>query len=505
MDIRELTDERILYFDGGMGTMLQGKGLGAAGELSEDYNLTCGETVTEIHREYVAAGAEAVTANTFQANRIKLGNDQKVEECITAGVECARASGAKYVALDVGPLGRLMAPMGPLTFREAYGCFRVQAAAGEKAGADLIVIETMSDLYEVKAALLAAKENTSLPVVCTLSYQESGRTFLGCDPVTATVVLQSLGADAVGVNCSLGPQEMMPVVEQILQYASVPVIVQANAGLPQVEDGRTVYPVSPEQFARDVAGMVEKGVRIVGGCCGTTPDFIRALRAATADIPLLPPRPLRVAAVTSGTETALLNRDPVLVSSGLCADRDREVAGAVYDEDWESLGFLAIDLSEDARILGLSLDLPGVDMASALPEAVRAVQGMTARPLQISSADFAALEAAARIYNGRPILHWTGPIPADESLFRLARRYGGMLRCRAAELDADPGDQLAAAKSLLARAAACGLTAEELLIDCTCASRERTLAAARLVARELGAGTAVSPGPGWDYEGFQVL
>jgi len=254
-----------MFFDGAMGTMLQQHGL-TPGALPELYNLTHPDIVIDIHRAYVQAGADIVTTNTFQAHELKLSGEHSVEAVVRAGVRCARESGARFVALDVGPLGQLLEPMGTVSFERAYEIFRRQMAAGEKAGADLIVIETISDLYEAKAAILAAKENTNLPVICSMTFQEDGRTFVGCDPLTAVVTLQDLGVDALGVNCSLGPESLKPVIDMMLKYSRLPVILQANAGLPVIQNGQTVYDLGPETYAEQVMEMVRQGVSLVGGC-----------------------------------------------------------------------------------------------------------------------------------------------------------------------------------------------------------------------------------------------
>ncbi|MBP5158677.1 MAG: homocysteine S-methyltransferase family protein, partial [Lachnospiraceae bacterium] len=243
--------DRYLIFDGGMGTMLQNAGL-AAGEIPERWNIERPEDVKKVHRAYVEAGADVVSANTFGANSHKLPADLDVESCIAAAVRLARESGARFVAQDIGPVGALLAPLGTLTFEEAYELFKEQVLAGEKAGTDIYIIETMTDIYEMKAALLAVKENCDKPVIASMSYQEDGRTFLGTPPEVATYTMCCLGADAVGVNCSLGPKELYPIVEKICSVSTKPVIVQANAGLPRLVDGETVYDIGPKEYADHV-------------------------------------------------------------------------------------------------------------------------------------------------------------------------------------------------------------------------------------------------------------
>jgi len=320
MDIRELLKNEILIFDGAMGTMLQqyssGKNHPLHGAIPELLNLIDPEIVTRIHKEYVMAGADIITTNTFQVHEFKLQDAQRAmqaasvpspEELVEAGIHCAQMSGARFVALDVGPLGQLLEPLGTVSFERAYDIFRRQMIAGEKFGADLILIETISDLHEAKAAILAAKENTNLPVFCTMTFQEDSRTFLGCDPLTAVITLQGLGVDALGVNCSLGPELLAPVVETMLKYSRLPVIVQANAGLPVFSNGLPEYATLPEQYAALVLDMVRCGARIVGGCCGTTPEYIRIMKEQLAGMKPTDIKPLRLSACTSGNRTVILD------------------------------------------------------------------------------------------------------------------------------------------------------------------------------------------------------
>lgn len=277
MTILTALKTQILLFDGAMGTQLQERGLPIGG-IPEHFNLTHPEIVEAIHRDYVSAGADVITTNTFQANTTKMTADE-VAETIRVAIKLAKNAEPKYVAYDMGPTGQLLQPMGTLSFDVAYEMFAQQAVIAEASGADLVIIETVADLLEAKIAILAVKENTKLPVFVTLTYQEDGRTFVGVDPQTATLTLQNLGVDALGVNCSLGPKELAPIVETILEYAQIPVMVQANAGLPQMENGETVYKITPEAYVSYTQELLAKGVAVVGGCCGTTPEFIRQLRA----------------------------------------------------------------------------------------------------------------------------------------------------------------------------------------------------------------------------------
>lgn len=269
-----LRGEEFLLFDGGMGTMLQRAGLGA-GELPDLLCLQNPDAITAIHRAYVEAGSQAVTTNTFGSNARKLGDAATVDEVFAAAVRCARAAGATYVAADIGPIGELMAPMGELSFSEAYDLFAEQARAAEKAGADLVIVETMADTLEMVAAILGVVDSCALPLFATMTFTASGRTFLGAAPAEAALIMALLGVDALGVNCSAGPADLQPVVREMLRVAPRPVIVQANAGLPEVVDGVTTYTLPPADYAAAVVPMIEAGASVVGGCCGTNPDYIR--------------------------------------------------------------------------------------------------------------------------------------------------------------------------------------------------------------------------------------
>lgn len=268
-----LASEEFLLFDGAMGTMLQRSGL-QAGELPELLCLTNPQAVTAIHRAYVEAGSQVVTTNTFGANADKLGEAAAVADVFAAAVQCARDAGAAYVAADIGPTGELMFPMGELAFSHAYDLFAEQACAAEQAGADLVIIETMADVLEMAAAILAVKDSCGLPVFATMTFTASGRTFLGTGPADAALVMAALGVDALGVNCSAGPADLLPVVQEMANVSPCPVIAQANAGLPQVADGQTVYTLSPADYAEAVLPLVEAGAAVVGGCCGTDPAYI---------------------------------------------------------------------------------------------------------------------------------------------------------------------------------------------------------------------------------------
>lgn len=399
----------IHLFDGAMGTMLQQAGL-PAGTPPETMNLTAPQAVEAVHAAYVSAGADILTANTFGASRRKLGEDPA--PYIAAAVAIARRAAGpdRYVALDVGPLGALLEPFGELTFDEAYTMFAEIMDAGAAAGADLILIETISDLLEAKAALLAAKERTNLPVFVTMTFGADGRTFLGVDPAAATVTLTSLGADAVGVNCSAGPRELRPVLEEVLCHTHLPVMIQPNAGLPRLEHSETVYDVAPEEFARWAAFFLEDGASILGGCCGTTPDHIRALRALLdcRGAGSIPPRP------RDGLSRLCGWQDVVTLDLGTIATVGERMnptgrpamKKALYAKDWEAAAEAAVwQEREGADFLVVNAGLPDIDEGEALPALVLAIQKVSPLPLVIDCSDPAALEKALRVCRGRPVLN----------------------------------------------------------------------------------------------------
>ncbi len=287
-NLLEKIKNNFIFFDGAMGTMLQRAGL-KTGELPEILNITNPDTIKKLHEAYLNAGADIITTNTFGANDLKYSSsDYSSEEVIEAAVgiarEAVKSRENKFVALDIGPIGQVMEPTGNLSFDSAYKLFKKQVVAGDRSGADLIVIETMMDLYETKAAVLAAKENSSLPVFCTMTFEKNGRSLMGTDPKTMVFVLEGLGVDAIGVNCSLGPNELQGIVDEILKYASIPVMVQPNAGLPKYNGVETYYDISIEEFSKNIKIMAQKGVRIIGGCCGTNPDFIKDFIKELKDI-----------------------------------------------------------------------------------------------------------------------------------------------------------------------------------------------------------------------------
>ncbi|MDH6365713.1 5-methyltetrahydrofolate--homocysteine methyltransferase [Enterococcus sp. PF1-24] len=494
--IIEAIENKVLLFDGAMGTMMQKHGL-PVGMEPEYFNLSHPETVKEIHQAYVSAGADVITTNTFQANRLKLAAEQ-LPEIISAAVKLAQAANPRYVAYDMGPTGQLMAPMGTLSFDEAYDVFKEQALLAEAAGADVVILETMSDLLETKAAILAIKENTNLPIFCTMTFQADGRTFVGTDPITAVLTLQSLGIAAVGLNCSLGPQELLPLVEKMLQYAKITVMVQANAGLPEMKNGQTVYRISESDYGTAVKEMLTKGVRIVGGCCGTTPAFIKELRGIIDATPFMLAKPEIVTAVTSGNQSVILNQGLHLIGERINPTGKKRLKEALRSNDISYLLKEALKQVEaGADILDVNVGLPEIDEAEMMQRAVTEIQGIVTTPLQIDSSSVAAIETGARYYNGKPLINSVnGKASSMAEIFPIVKKYGGVVLGLALDENGIPetaAERLAIAKKIVDTAATYGIPKEDVMIDplvLTASAQQAqvavTLETLRLLRSELG-------------------
>ncbi|MDR3156341.1 MAG: homocysteine S-methyltransferase family protein [Lactobacillales bacterium] len=419
--------EQFILFDGAMGTQLQARGL-PVGENPEYFNLSHPEIVRSIHKDYVDAGVNVITTNTFQANRTKV-KQEDLPSLISSAIAHAKDAGASLVAYDMGPIGQLLRPAGTLSFDEAYNIFKEQVLLAEQNGANLVLIETMSDLLEVKAAILAVKENTKLPIFATMSYQADARTFMGCDPLTATLTLQSLNVDAIGVNCSLGPVELSPIVDTILEYAKVPVMVQANAGLPEIINGETYYSITVEEYVQAVGHMVQKGVQIVGGCCGTTPEFTKGLRAFLDTQKVVKTSPRDVSAVTSGLKTVIINEDLTLIGERINPTGKRRLKEALRNKDLSYILQEGLAQAENgADILDVNVGLPEIDEAQMMVRVLEELQAILANPLQIDSSSVQAIEEGARHYNGCPLINSVnGKQESLDTILPIVKKYGGVV------------------------------------------------------------------------------
>lgn len=468
-----LEGRRHLLFDGGMGTMLQAAGL-KAGALPELLCLTNPDAITRVHAAYVAGGSEVVTTNTFGANALKLHEEATVEEVFNAAVACARTAGARYVAGDIGPLGTLLRPLGTMGFDEAYDHFAQEAHAAQAAGCDLIIIETMTDLAEIKAAVLAAKENCDLPIFATMTFEADGRTFLGTSPDIAAITLDALGADVVGINCSLGPAELRPFARAMLAVTAKPVMVQANAGLPHVEDGCTVFDIDPQSYAAAVANMVEDGVGIIGGCCGTNPDYIRLLADIIADrAPQQRPAPasFTVAGAQRLVELPQDSHRVAVIGERINPTGKKRLQAALREGNLDYVVGQGISQQEQgADVLDVNVGLPGIDEPRMIARAVEALQGATLLPLQIDSTNADAIEAGVRAYAGKPIINSVnGKQEVLDTVLPIAAHYG----CNVIGLTLDENgipatasERVAIARRIIDEAARYGISRERILIDC---------------------------------------
>jgi len=472
VEIRKAIKDSIIYFDGAMGTMVQRAGL-KAGQLPEIYNMTQPEIITSIHNAYLEAGANVLTTNTFGANEYKLKNTgYTVEEVVEKGVLLARkVAGNRWVALDIGPIGQLMEPSGTLTFEEVYQSVARQVKVGARAGADLVIIETLADIYEAKAAVLAVKENSSLPVFCTLTFGKDGRTLMGTDPLTAITVLEGLDVDAVGANCSLGPKELMPIIEEFLRYSHIPVIAQPNAGLPRLENGEAVFDTTPKEFAKYVREMVNKGVRVVGGCCGTSPEFIREVRRITTGVKPFIVVNDRITTVSSYSKTVVLGKGVKIIGERINPTGKKELGQALRENDLDLIVSEAIDQKmAGADILDVNVGLPEIDEKNMMVQAIREIQSMVNIPLQIDTADAEVIQEAARIYNGKPIINSVnGTKVSMEAIFPIAKKYGACvigLTLDEKGIPTSAEERFKIAAHIVEQAQEYGISREHILIDC---------------------------------------
>ncbi|MBQ6263164.1 MAG: homocysteine S-methyltransferase family protein [Clostridia bacterium] len=509
----EITD-RTVVFDGATGTLLQAAGL-RPGELPETWALTRPDAIREVHRSYLEAGSDLIATDTFGANRLKFpeGGEFPLEGIVRAAVALAREeadafsarTGKKpYVALDMGPTGRLLKPLGDLDFEGAVSVFSEVAKLGEKYGVDCILIETLNDSYELKAAVLAAKESTSLPVFATCVFDETGRLLTGADPLTVVSLLEGLGVDALGVNCGFGPDKLGGVVDDLLKYSSVPVIVKPNAGLPAVKNGKTEYDVPADTFAELLSEMVKKGARAVGGCCGTTPEYIRKLASAVAGIKPVEPPKKEYAAVCSGVRSFIIGSRPAVIGERINPTGKKKIKGALRAENYGEIFDEAVKQEErGADILDVNAGLPEIDEPAVLETLVTGLQGITSLPLCIDTSDPVAMERALRVYSGKALINSVnGKDEILDATLPLAAKYGGVVIGLTLDEDGipdEPEGRLAIAKKIVERAAEYGIEKRNIVIDplvltvsADPLAAKRTLDSVSLIKKELG--VAVSLG-----------
>ncbi|HIR06688.1 MAG TPA: homocysteine S-methyltransferase family protein [Candidatus Pullichristensenella stercoripullorum] len=469
-NFRDQLGRELLLMDGAMGTMLQSRGL-RLGELPGSMNLRAPEVVRSIHAEYAAAGADVIQANTFGVSRLKFGDE--TAKVVRAGIRIAReavdASGREaYVAADIGPLGRLLKPVGDLEFEEAVKLFREVIESSREA--DLLLFETFTDVYELKAALLAAREVSALPIVAMMTFDEGGRMLTGTDVLSAVTVAESLGAEAVGFNCGLGPEQMLALLPELRAAAGVPLAFNPNAGLPVVVDGQTQFRVSPEDFAAAARKLAEGGAALLGGCCGTTPAHIAALKKAVDGVVPPPAKATGRTVICSYARAVEFGGAPVLIGERINPTGKPNLKRALREND---MGYVlregAKQMDAGADVLDVNVGLPDIDEKAMLPRAVAELQAVLPLPLQIDSADPEAMARAARLYNGRPLINSvSGKRASMDAVFPVAQKYGAVLIALTLDDDGIPDSaagRVAVAEKILAEAETYGIGPERLIFD----------------------------------------
>ncbi len=472
MNIKEKINNGIVVFDGALGTELQKAGL-LPGENPEEWNLTHGDVITEIAKKYIDAGADIISADTFGANRLKFGD--RTEEIITAAFENAKsavkASGKNCcIALDIGSLGVLLKPNGELDFEEAVDIFGEVVRCGVKNGADLVLIETMTDSLETKAAVLAAKENSDLPVFVSNAYDSSKRLLSGADAQTMVAILEGLGVDAIGINCSLGPNQMEPIVRDLCRYSSTPIFVCPNAGLPREENGKMVYDITADEFADVIKTFVSLGVHGIGGCCGTTPEFIKKLSDIKNSAAPLPITKKNFTVATSYAKSVYFGETPVLIGERINPTGKPRFKQALKENN---IGYILDEAigqrDKNVHILDVNVGLPEIDETKMMCDAVRQIQAVIDLPLQIDTSDFGAMEKAMRIYNGKPMINSVnGKKEVMEKVFPLVKKYGGVLVGLTLDENGIPEsaeDRVRIAKRIYSEAQKHGIDRKDIVID----------------------------------------
>ena len=473
--LKDLLGKKTLFFDGGMGTQLQANGL-SVGAIPEELNIDKPELIVMIHENYLKAGADFITTNTFGANahkmsRAKYPNTEMIKAAVKNADTARKNLGREddsYIALDIGPIGELLAPIGTLSFDDAYELFKEQIVC-VKDDIDLVIFETFGDLYELKAGVLAAKENCDKPVFVSVSFDKSGRTLTGTNPETYINVMEGLKVDAIGVNCSLGPKELEPVIRTLLEKSHLPVLIQPNAGLPTLRDGKTVFELTPESFIDALSNVMNEGIAVIGGCCGTTPDFIKLEKTNFPIVVKERNVPLRTA-VSSSTMTVYLDEDVKVCGERLNPTGKKKLQAALREENYDMLISEAI-AQEDAgaKVLDVNVGLPGIDEAAVMKKIIPMLQEVVSIPLQIDSSNPAAIEAACRIYNGKPLINSVnGKDAVMEAVFPVANKYGGVVigLALSEEVPKLCEERVAIAKKIIGKAKEYGIPEKDLVIDC---------------------------------------
>ena len=507
MEIKEYLKDNLLIFDGAMGTMLQKEGL-PIGDNPEIFGLKNSDKLLKIHKKYLDAGCNVLTTNTFGCNELKITKlGYTVEEIIDNAIKVARQaieesdkSKPRFVALDIGPIGEMLEPMGTLSFERAYEIFARQAIQGEKSGADLIIIETMMDLYEAKAAVLAVKENTNLPVICTMTFEENGRSFTGCLPEAMVATIEGLGVDAIGVNCSLGPKQLLPIVKRITELAKIPVIVQANAGLPIIKNNEAIYEMTAKEFFQGVKKFVDSGVSIIGGCCGTNETFIKEICDNIDKLEKKEPNRKESTIVCSAAKYVDVN-GPVIVGERLNPTGRQPLIDAYISGNNDYVINLALEQSkEGSEIINVNVGVPSIDEEKTMKRVIKGIQEVVDTPLQIDSSNVKALESGLRYYNGRTIVNSVnGKEESLESVLPLVKKYGACVVGLTLDEDGIPSTaegRFNIAKKIVERAEQYGIKRKDIFIDClslTVSAQQdealETIKAIKMVKEKLGCKT----------------
>ena len=508
MTFRQFLQTHNVYLDGGMGTLLQARGLGA-GEQPERWNITHADEVIAVHKAYFAAGSNVVCANTFGANALHF-DEGELELIIQAAMQNAKAAKAssistheKFIAMDIGPLGKLLSPYGDLAFEDAVTLFKKSITLGVKYGAELIFIETMNDSYETKAALLAAKESCDLPVLVCNAYGEDGKLMTGASPEAMVALIEGMGADGVGANCSLGPSSLVGVVKALLETSSIPVIIKPNAGLPKVVDGKTVFDLSPAEFATQILPLMQEGVRAVGGCCGTTPEYIAALKAQSKDCAPIPIIKKQKTLVSSYTHAVDFSSSPILIGERINPTGKKRFKQALKEGDIPYLLNEGVTQAEKGvHILDVNVGLPEIDEAQTLALAVRELQAVTDLPLQIDTANTEAMERALRLYNGKAMVNSVnGKKESMSTVFPLVKKYGGVVVALTLDENGIPETtegRVEIAKNILQVAQSYGIDKKDIIFDTLAmtvsadsGAANATLGALSRIKNELGCHTSL--------------
>lgn len=479
MDIRKKILNEIVYIDGGLGSSLIKMGL-PSGVIPETWNIEKPENIIKLHSDYIKAGAQVITTNTFGANELKLENCQySLNELIESAVDNAKTAIANenkkqgedvYIALSIGPCSKLLKPLGDLDFEDAVSAFSKSIKIGADAGADLIIIETMSDTYEAKAALLAAKESCDLPVFVTVAYDVNHKLMTGADELSVIAMLEGLKADAIGINCGLGPKQMKQIAEKYVKYSSLPVIVSPNAGMPKSVEGKTVYDVDENEFAQYMKEIALLGVHGLGGCCGTTPDYIKATVEKTKGLKALPIEKKNFTVVSSYTHAVKFENTPVIVGERINPTGKPKLKEALRNNELDYILKEAVSQQENgARVLDINVGLPEIDEVKMLTDAVLAVQGVSDLPLQLDSSDFTALEKAMRIYNGKPMINSVnGKQSSMDAVFPLVKKYGGVVVALTLDENGIPktsDERVKIAKKIIDEAQKYGIEKKDIVVD----------------------------------------